>query len=781
MFARLLRPGGRAASQAIHVPTATSTSTSAGAPHRLGLAAATTTTTRHLHRGPHRALALIRAGVVSLSHGGKRGWQLPCASHAQHMRSLSTDPPKNEDDTTADASTSAEATPEQEPQQPLGDQVDGTEEKHTFQAETKRLLDIVAGSLYSEKEVFVRELVSNASDALEKLRHAQLSGDPIADADAELQISINLDEANKTLTIADSGIGMTKDEMIDCLGTIAKSGSKEFLAKMAESKSPSAASNIIGQFGVGFYSAFMVGSELTVFSKSANPDAPAHVWKSTGDGSYEIAEAKNVTRGTKIVIKLKDDAEEFATKQRLSSIVHKYSDFVSFPILLNGEKVNTLDAIWLKQPSEISEEQHNEFYQYIATAWDKPLFRLHYSADAPLSLRALFYIPSTSMEKMGLGRMEPGVSLYCRKVLIQKSSDKLLPAWLRFVRGVVDSEDIPLNLSREMLQDSALIAKLNSLLARRIIRLLKEKAKKEPEEYLKFYLEYNAFIKEGIVTDNVNQSELSRLVMFQSSKEESGKLISLGDYKARMPESQKEIFYLSAPSRAAAEASPYLDALKKQDFEVLFLLEPLDEVVVSYIPQFDETRLVSIESSEVNVGDAGNAADRLDSDAETVLLAWLKAELGENRIRDVKASSRLVDAPAIIVDHESASSRRMRKMVNPDAVFDIGAQSLEVNTAHPLVKTLYNKHFSNKEIARSCAEQIYDNACVTAGLMEDARTMVPRINSLMMDLLDKYGEDAGATSTTASPNTARARVVADAEIVDDIPDMGINDKKPDQA
>ena len=352
----------------------------------------------------------------------------------------------------------------------------GASSKMEFQAETKKLLDIVANSLYTDKEVFVRELVSNASDALEKRRHAALTSEG-AEAEAgeaaagEMQIRVTTDADANTLTIEDSGIGMTRDELIANLGTIARSGSRNFLQSLEGGQA--AATNVIGQFGVGFYSVFMVADRVTVYSRRVGAD-DAYCWRSSGDGAYELSEAENVAPGTKIVIELKADEKSFASRFAIEQNIRKYSNFVGFPIVVDGERVNTVEAIWGKSKNEVTEEEHADFYRYVSQGFDEPRFTLHFRADAPVDIKAIFYVPQTHMEKWGMARQEPGVHLYSRKVLIQPRAEKLLPEWMRFLKGVVDSEDLPLNISRETMQDSALMRKLSTVLAKRAIKFLQQ-------------------------------------------------------------------------------------------------------------------------------------------------------------------------------------------------------------------------------------------------------------------------------------------------------------------
>ena len=381
-----------------------------------------------------------------------------------------------------------------------------TPERHEFQAEVKQVLDIVVHSLYTDKEIFVRELVSNASDATEKLRHTQITEKDIFDADLDLEIQVSADEEAGTITIKDVGIGMTHDELIENLGTIAHSGSKAFLNALKEGGERN--DNLIGQFGVGFYSVFMVADSVKVYTRSWQADGQSLCWSSDGSGSYEIEEADDERRGTRIVISLKEEYKDFAKKDRIEEIIKKYSAFVQFPVKVDGEALNTIGAIWLKNKNDITEEEYKEFYKFQAKAFDDPRFWLHFAADAPLEINALLFAPTENMEGFGFGRMEPGVALYCRKVLIDNEPKNLLPDWLRFVRGVVDSADLPLNISRESMQDSSLIQKLNKVITKRFLKTLEEKAKKEPEVYDDFWQSFGLFLKEGVTTDFTHRDQL---------------------------------------------------------------------------------------------------------------------------------------------------------------------------------------------------------------------------------------------------------------------------------
>jgi TNF receptor-associated protein 1 len=429
-----------------------------------------------------------------------------------------------------------------------------------FQAEIKQLLDIVIHSLYTEKEIFIRELVSNASDALEKLRHTKLVEKEIVDENLELEVNLTTDDKAKTLTIQDFGIGMSRAELVENLGTIAHSGSKAFLKSLSETGQKNA--NLIGQFGVGFYSAFMVAKSVKVYSRSWRAGEPGHLWTSDGAGSYAIEESEGQSRGVKIVIELKDECAEFSQEWKVKEILERYSAFVSFPINLNGKRINTVQALWLRSKNEIKDEEYTEFYKFQSHAFEEPRLRLHFSADAPLSINALLFVPKENTEKLGFSRLEPSVSLYCRKVLIDAKPKDLLPEWLRFLKGVVDSEDLPLNISRETMQDRALIEKLNKVITKRFIKFLEEEAKNRPDAYHEFYSQFGIFLKEGAAIDYTHKDQVVKLLRYESSLTEKGKTTSLADYVSRFQGDQKEIYYLIGPNREALESGPYLEGLQ---------------------------------------------------------------------------------------------------------------------------------------------------------------------------------------------------------------------------
>lgn len=602
-----------------------------------------------------------------------------------------------------------------------------------FQAEVRQLLDIVIHSLYTDREIFIRELVSNASDALEKLRHHQLAstGD-IYEPDLPLEISVTTDDTAKTLTIADHGVGLTRDELVENLGTIAHSGTKAFLQALKESGG-STPGSLIGKFGVGFYAVFMAAKQVKVYTHSWRPEGGHLLWTSDGASGYTIEEAPGQSRGVKIVIELKDDAHEFASASTVKRILEKYSNFVPFPIVLNGERVNKVEALWLKNKNEITDEQYEEFYKFACHAWDTPRFRLHFSADAPLQINALLFVPSDNPEKLGFGQTDPGVSLYCRRVLIDAQPPDFLPEWMRFVKGVVDSEDLPLNISRETMQDSALVKKLGDVIAGRVLKLLEQQGADEPEKYEAFYRDFARFIKEGVANDYRHREQLPKLLRFETSLTEAGKQASLADYVSRMKEGQDAIYYQIAPTRDAIESGPYLEAFKARGLEVLYAFEPLDDYVFSSLREFEGKKLVSVTSESVKLDDApsDNSAEPLSEADASTLCSWLKETLGA-AVTDVTASTRLVDAPVLALTPEDAPTAQMRAMMKAmQQEVEPVRVKLEINPRHGMVKHLAAARTAQPELATLAARQLLDNALLSAGLLDDTRDMVRRLNDLL--------------------------------------------------
>jgi molecular chaperone HtpG len=610
-------------------------------------------------------------------------------------------------------------------------------ETKEFQAEVKKMLDIVIHSLYTERDVFLRELVSNAADALEKFRHQSLVEKEILDDHLSLEIRIDGNDKEHTLTITDTGIGMTRDELVDNLGTIAHSGSKTFLTRLGEADQEDV--SLIGQFGVGFYAAFMVGEEVKVQSRSYRMDDEGHQWSSDGTGEYTISPCKGIHRGTKIIIKLKDDAHGYADTETIKRIIKQYSSFVSFPIKVAGEEVNAVQALWTRSKGEIKDEEYNEFYKFIGNAIDEPLFRLHFSTDVPLGIKSLLYTPRENFENLGFGRMDPGVSLYCQKVLIEQHCKNILPDWLRFLKGVVDSEDLPLNISRQALQDNALVMKINKVLTSRYLKHLEEEAGRDPEKYQEFWRTFGIFLKEGLTSDFTHREALGRLLRFESSAAEPGRMISLAEYVERMGEGREDIYYINGAGRAAIEAGPYVEAFRKRKLEVIYTLEPIDDFALSHLGEFDGKKLVSadradlelpeIAGEEKEAEEAGAKREGLSEERLKSLTAWMREVLGE-RVKEVHVSKRLEDSPALIVNaggFMTSSMERVMRAARHDSGFaQFAGKNLEINPRHELIKSLDKLREDDREFAASVVEQIHDNAMIQAGLTVEPQAMVER-------------------------------------------------------
>lgn len=609
---------------------------------------------------------------------------------------------------------------------------------HQFQTEVRQLLDIVIHAFYSDREVFVRELVSNASDALEKLRLKQLTQTAVYEPGRELRITITTDEEAGTLTIADSGIGMTRDEVVEFLGTIAHSGTRKFLEAMKETKGGS--QDLIGQFGVGFYSVFMAADKVEVTTRSWQPDAAPVKWVSDGQEGYELTDAAADTpRGTSILIHLKEDAKNFSKGDHTRYILSKYSNFVGFPIDFNGEHLNTVQAIWMKSKKDVKPEEYEGFYQFIAHTESKPLSYMHFSADAPIVLNSVLFVPEENPEAMGFGRCEPMVSLYCHKVLIDSKPEKLLPEWLRFLAGVVDSEDLPLNISREMLQDNSLLRKVAGIITKRFIKHLEGVAKNETETYEKFWRTFSRYIKEGVVTSWEHKDSLGKLIRFESTFTEPGKLTSFDDYVSRMKENQKDIYVLYGASRSQLENSPYLDALKARGFEVGFFTEGGDQFVIESLMKFGEKEIKSIDRAGLDLPPLEAQPDQpgLDEKEAEGLTTWV-TDTFKDRFSKVTTSDRVTTAPAIALQGEGD--------ISPEIKAYLRAMGQEVPETHPeiafnphnpIVMKLAELRGKDEALATLLADQLINTALLRAGMLDDPAKLADNSQALLEKLLNK--------------------------------------------
>jgi molecular chaperone HtpG len=618
----------------------------------------------------------------------------------------------------------------------------GTKHTYKFKAEVKQLLDILVHSLYTSREIFLRELISNTSDALDKLRFETTRNTEIENSDLPLEIRVDFDEKKNTLTISDTGVGMTKDELVKNIGTIAKSGSAEFLKNITENKED--VNNIIGKFGVGFYSVFMVAKEVVIKSKSFKPGEPATLWKSDGTGSFVIEElTEPIKRGTIIEIHLKDDAKEFAEKFRLESAIKLHSNFISFPIFVGKDKINTVAAIWREPRTSIKKEQYVEFYKFLTYDTDEPMYTIHKSVDAPIQFNALMFIPKKSDEFFWMDRENYGLDLYVRRVLIQRKNKDLLPEYLSFVKGVVDSEDLPLNISRETLQENSIFSKISSSVTNHVLSYLLEKAKNAPEEYIQFWKEHGKVFKLGYM-DFTNLEKYQELLRFNSSEcKEKDELISLADYVARMKEDQKEIYFAVGGSREAINLDPHLEIFIKKGLEVLYLFDPVDEIVVNSVRKYKEHDFVSVDTADLkkleglkDSSEEKEKTEELSSDDKKhffSLLSKMKSILA-GKVEDVKESHRLSDSASCLVsadDSMTASMHRLMKMANRD----MGQQKkiLEINPDHKMTRNLLEifKADSNDEYIVNVSEQLYESALLLEGALEDPHNLVRRINELL--------------------------------------------------
>lgn len=620
-----------------------------------------------------------------------------------------------------------------------------------FKAEVKQLLDILVHSLYSSREIFLRELISNASDALDKLRFESIKGTELVDSDLPLEIKISFDEKANTLTIKDTGIGMTKDEIVENIGTIAKSGTAQFLEQLKDSKAD--ASNIIGKFGVGFYSVFMVAKDVVLKTKSFKKDSKPYQWKSDGLGSYEITELEESTpRGTEIVVYLKDDAKEFAQKWQIESIIKKHSNFISFPIIVENEKVNSINAIWREPKSSLTKEQYTEFYKHLSYDSDEPADIIHNSVDAPIQFNSLMFIPKKNMDFFGFQRDNYGLDLYVRRVLIQHNTKELLPEYLSFVKGVVDSEDLPLNIARESLQENIIFTKIANNITGQILTYLTKKAKDDPASYLEFFKEHGRVFKLGY-GDYSNQEKFMNLLRFNSSicsKEDE--LISLEDYVSRLKSDQKEIYFALGATRSALESDPHTEFFKRKGVEVLYFYDPLDEFVVSSLRKYKDYDFKSVEGADLGKLEKFDDVVKEDSKVETLskedskafekLLAKVKELLGD-RVVEVKESKRLIGSPSCLVnpdDSMSSSMQKILRMTNKDT--SVQKKIFEVNKDHKIVRNLIRIFKSNPEdnYITNTVEQLFESAMLLDGSLTDPHNLVNRLNKMLEETSDMYTE-----------------------------------------
>ena len=620
-----------------------------------------------------------------------------------------------------------------------------------FQAEVKQLLHLMVHSLYSNKEIFLRELVSNASDACDKLRFEAIANPGLYESDGELKIRVSFDKASRTITVSDNGIGMSREEVIANIGTIAKSGTREFLATLTGDQAQDA--RLIGQFGVGFYSSFIVADRVTLLTRRAGAPAGEGVrWESDGTGEYTIEAVEKASRGTDVVLHLREGEDELASDSRLKAILRKYSDHIAIPIVMQKlewseekketvgtgleETVNQASALWARPKSEITDEQYQEFYKHVAHDFDSPLTWTHNRVEGRQEYTQLLYIPARAPFDLWDRNHRRGLKLYVKRVFIMDDAEHLLPAYLRFVRGVVDSNDLPLNVSREILQESRDVEAIRSGCARRVLQLLEDLVANDKDKYTTFWLQFGRVLKEGMGEDSSNRERIAKLVRFASTHADSAdQSVSLADYVARMKEGQGKIYYVTADTFAAAKSSPHLEVFRQKSVEVLLLSDRVDEWVVAHLPEFEGKPLVSVTRGDLDLGtlesEAERDAVRKQADASRDLVGRIKQALGE-RVKDVRTTARLTASPACLVADEhdpGANLQRILKSVGQDV--PSFAPILEINPGHPMVERLKQE---DKRFAEWAALLLDQALLAEGGQLEDPAGFVKRMNELMLDL-----------------------------------------------
>ncbi|KAF7786341.1 molecular chaperone HtpG [Pseudoalteromonas rubra] len=633
---------------------------------------------------------------------------------------------------------------------------ENTKENHSFSANTKQLLQLMIHSLYSNKEIFLRELVSNASDAADKLRFLALQNGNLYEGDADLRVRISADKDAKTVTISDNGIGMTRDEVISSLGTIAKSGTAEFFKNLTGDEAKD--SQLIGQFGVGFYSAFIVADEVTVRTRKAG-EAQAVEWQSKGEGEYTLADIEKAERGTEIILHLREEELEFADDFRLRSIVTKYSDHISIPVEMfkapvpesegpDGEKIeaqpgewegiNRATALWTRDKSEISEEEYKEFYKHVGHDWEEPLTWAHNKVEGKTEYTSLLYIPKKAPFDMWNRDRQTGLKLYVQRVFIMDDAEQFMPSYLRFVKGLLDSNDLPLNVSREILQDNKVTQAIRKGCTSRILKMLDRMGKNKAEDYQTFWNEFGQVIKEGPAEDAANKEAIAKLLRFSSTHtDESVQNVSLEQYIERMTEGQDKIYYVVADSFEAAKSSPHLEIFRKKGIEVLLLSDRVDEWMMSHLTEFAEKQFQSITRGDLDLGDmedeeSKKAQEESEKQVEG-LVERIKEALGD-KVKEVRFTHRLTDSPACVVVDDHDMSSQMQKLM--ESIGQSAPESkpiFELNPEHQLVKHLNVEQDEDKFAQWS--EVLLDQALLAErGSLKDPAGFVARLNKLMLDL-----------------------------------------------
>ena len=638
--------------------------------------------------------------------------------------------------------------------------VEANQETLGFQTEVKQLLDLMVHSLYSNREIFLRELISNASDAEDKLRFEALQDDGLYEKDSDLKIRVEFNKELKTITVLDNGAGMSRDEVIENLGTIAKSGTKQFFESLTGDQTKD--SQLIGQFGVGFYSCFIVAKKVEVITRRAGESRAKGVrWISEGENDYSIETVDRAKRGTKVVLHLREDADEFLNGYRLREIITKYSDHISFPIIMDKDDVkdgvvdkdkdkdkdkiesgedtvNSATALWTRNKKEIKNEEYNEFYKHIGHDFEDPLAHTHNKVEGKLEYTSLLYIPSRAPFDLWDREQRHGVKLYVRRIFIMDDAQQLLPPWLRFIRGVIDSDDLPLNVSREILQKNKVVDSIRSGCTKKIIGLLKSMAKNDEEKYQKFWKIFGKVLKEGVVDSTDYKDDLSHLFRFSSTHEDTeDQKVSLKDYVERMPESQKSIYYVIADSYMTAKSSPHLEIFRKKDIEVLLLSEPIDEWVTTHLSEFDSKKLQSVNKGELDLGDIQDEdekkKDKESNKAHDELVKRIKDILDE-KVKEVRVTSRLTTSPACLVSDDNDMGRHLEQILKASGQNIPGSKPiLEINPEHPIIKKIDGE--KDNDLFTDWSHILFDQALLSeGGQLADPVNFVNKLNSMIVSM-----------------------------------------------
>ena len=634
--------------------------------------------------------------------------------------------------------------------------VKANQETLGFQTEVKQLLDLMVHSLYSNREIYLRELISNASDAEDKLRFEALQDDSLYEKDTDLKIRVEFNKDLKTITVLDNGIGMSREEVIENLGTIAKSGTKQFFEALTGDQTKD--SQLIGQFGVGFYSCFIVAKKVEVTTRRAGESREKGVrWISEGENDYSIETVDRAKRGTKVVLHLRDDADEFLNSYRLREIITKYSDHISFPIVMDKDNeddadnkdgkgddktgedtVNSATALWTRNKKEIKDDEYHEFYKHIGHDFEDPLAHIHNKVEGKLEYTSLLYIPSRAPFDLWDREQAHGVKLYVRRIFIMDDAKQLLPPWLRFVKGVVDSDDLPLNVSREILQQNKVVDSIRSGCTKKIIGLLKSMSKNDEEKYQKFWKIFGKVLKEGVVDTSDYKDELSDLFRFSSTHDDTeDQKVSLKDYVGRMQEGQQSIYYVIADSYTTAKSSPHLEIFKKKGIEVLLLSEPIDEWVTTHLSEFDGKKLQSVNKGELDLGDIQDEKEKKKSEkkskAHVDLVKHIKEVLDE-KVKEVRVTSRLTTSPACLVSDDNDMGRHLEQILKASGQSIPGAKPiLEINPDHPIIQKIIAE--KDDDLFSDWSHILFDQALLSeGGQLSDPGNFVNKLNSMIVSM-----------------------------------------------